>query len=959
MVYFIEVAYKYGLFDAEADGILGSIADLGIKSVKDVKIVRVYLLDGEFDQRALKRIGTDLLADAVVERYAICESVLDEQGYVVVQVARRPGVMDTVALTVEKALNGMGLHPRRVRTAKKFLFKGEISHNELEEIAKRVLANEVIDEVDFSGRRLSFPEEPPPYKFSLITVPIRGKTDSELMRISEEGLLSLCLEEMRAIAEYFEKEGREPTDCELETLAQTWSEHCVHKTMRGKILYTDREKRRTELIDNLLKRTIMRATEELAKEWCVLVFKDNAGIIEFDDEYNLCFKVETHNHPSAIEPYGGATTGIGGVIRDPLGTGLGAYPIANTDVFCFAPPNMSYSEIPQGCLHPRRVMKGVVAGVRDYGNRMGIPTVNGAVLFDELYVGNPLVYCGTLGLIPKDKSFKRLKKGDRIVLVGGRTGRDGIHGVTFASLQLTDKSEKMSSGAVQIGNAITEKSFLDVLMKARDEELYDAITDCGGGGLSSAVGEMGAELGVSVNLERVPLKYAGLSYTEIWISEAQERMVLAVPPEKLNRLFELFKSEDVEATDIGEFTGDGRLRLYYNGNEVANLDMKFLHHGLPRIVRKAVWKPPKPKEPKIEEKPQYTEALLSLLSSYTIASKEWVVRQYDHEVQSRTVVKPLVGCNFDAPSDAAVILPVLGKKRGVALSCGICPRYSHIDPYWMAAAALDEAIRNCISVGANPERIALLDNFCWGRTDDPETLGALVRACFACYDFAKAFRTPFISGKDSLNNEFRAGDLRIRIPHTLLISALGIVDDVTKTVTSDFKKAGNLVYIVGKTYPELGGSEYYRLHNALGGNIPKVHADTAMASYLALHKGIISGCVRACHDCSEGGLAVAVAEMAFGGNIGAEISLEDVPYEGEPKRDDFILFSESCSRFIVEVDSDKRKRFEKVMEGVDYSLIGKTTEKPVLKIIGLSGNVVVEEVVNNLRNRWKSPLSNL
>ncbi|MCX7703091.1 MAG: phosphoribosylformylglycinamidine synthase subunit PurL [Planctomycetota bacterium] len=957
MVHHLEVTYKEGLSDAEAEGILSGIRDLGIESVSEVRVVRVFVIDGEYTKKELRWIGRELLADAVVEKFALDASVLDEKVYNLVQVARRAGVMDPVALTIEKALKEVGLGARRVRTAKKFLLKGRISEKELREIVRRILANDVIDEVHFGRKKLALAKEPPPYQFRLTTVPLKGKRDSELLKISREGMLSLSLEEMRAIAAYFKKEGREPTDCELETLAQTWSEHCVHKTMRGKILY--KEGRKSRMIDNLLKNTIMRATEELKKEWCVLVFKDNAGIIEFDEKYNLCFKVETHNHPSAIEPYGGAATGIGGVIRDPLGTGLGAEPIANTDVFCFAPPDTSYSELPPGCLHPKRVMKGVVAGVRDYGNRMGIPTVNGAVLFDPLYIGNPLVYCGTLGLLPKEKSFKRPKVGDRIVLVGGRTGRDGIHGVTFASLQLSEESEKISSGAVQIGNAITEKAFLDVLIKARDEGLYNAITDCGGGGLSSAVGEMGAELGVKVNLERVPLKYSGLSYTEIWISEAQERMILSVPQEKTERLFELFRSEDVEATDIGEFTGDGRLRLYYEGNEVANLDMEFLHKGLPRVLRKAVFKRSQLKEPKIPRKSQYTGVLLALLSSYNIASKEWVVRQYDHEVQARTVVKPLVGALRDAPSDAAVILPVLGRRKGVALSCGICPQYGKIDPYWMAAAAIDEAIRNAVAVGADPERISLLDNFCWGRTDDAEVLGALVRACDACYDYAKAFGAPFISGKDSLNNEFVAGKVRIKIPHTLLISALGIVEDVTKTVTSDFKEAENPIYLVGLTKEELGGSEYYRLYGALGKNVPRVQPDIALKTYKALHKAITSGFVFACHDCSEGGLAVALAEMAFGGGIGAEISLKDVPYEGKRKRDDFILFSESCSRLIVEVAQDARQEFEKLLDGIPFGLLGKTVREPVVRIRGIMGNVVVEEVLENLRNAWKRPLANL
>ncbi|MCK4294064.1 MAG: phosphoribosylformylglycinamidine synthase subunit PurL, partial [Planctomycetes bacterium] len=580
------------------------------------------------------------------------------------------------------------------------------------------------------------------------------------------------------------------------------------------------------------------------------------------------FKVETHNHPSALDPYGGSATGIGGVIRDPMATGLGAKPIANTDIFCFGLPDMKLQDVPKGVLHPRRIMKGVVAGVRDYGNRMGIPTVNGAIYFDDRYIANPLVYCGNIGLIDKNKCFDNPQAGDMVVVVGGRTGRDGIHGATFSSGEMTHEHETVFSHAVQIGNPITEKKMLDVLLQANEAGLYEAVADCGAGGLSGAVGEMGKELGVEVDLEKVPLKYGGLNYTEIWISEAQERMVLAVKPENLEATLKIFADENVQATLIGTFTGDKKLTLRYNGQKVGELDMEFWHEGVPKYSRKAVWVTRKLSEPSLPAKDNYNDDLLQILSSYNVASKEWVIRQYDHEVQGGSVVKPLTGVNNDGPSDAAVIQPKLNSDRGLAISCGMNPVYGDIDPYWMALAGIDEAIRNLTCVGGRSDKIALLDNFCWGDCTKPETFGPLVRAAQACYDGAMAFEAPFISGKDSLNNQFACEDgTKISIPSTLLVSAISIVDDINKCVTMDAKKTSNFLFIVGETKNELGGSHYYKINGELGANVPKLDLEMAPRIAKKISAAIAQGLIVSCHDCSEGGLAVALAEMAFAGGL--------------------------------------------------------------------------------------------
>jgi phosphoribosylformylglycinamidine synthase len=977
----IEVRFRPGARDVHGKGVLHEVRDLGIARIKGIESARLFYLDTSAPWADVERIARELLTDPVVEEYRISdgaqiaagktarranravairlgdrESAADERPAVVVR--RKPGVMDPVAISTLQAVADMGIQARRCATARKYYFSGKPTRQDLEKAARAVLANCCIEDIEFADRAGGVFRDAPPYKFRLITVPLREADDEGLARISRAGGLFLNVREMRTIQQHFRSLGRDPTDVELETLAQTWSEHCVHKTLKGLIRFTDHGAGKTEMIDNLLATTIARATQELARPWCVSVFVDNSGVIEFDADQCVCFKVETHNHPSALEPYGGAATGIGGVIRDPMGTGLGAKPILNTDIFCFAPPDYPADRLPPGVLHPRRIMRGVVAGVRDYGNRMGIPTANGALYFDERYLGNPLVYCGNLGLIPRDKCFKHQKAGHKIIVVGGRTGRDGIHGATFSSGELTHTTGSEFAHAVQIGNAIVEKKMVDTLLVARDRGLYSAITDCGAGGLSSAVGEMGEELGAEVRLEGVPLKYDGLSYTEIWISEAQERMVLAVEPEKVDELMALFASEDVEATVIGEFTDTRRLRLYYEGNQVADLDMQFLHNGVPRYERAAEWSPPRRPEPRIRPKPDYTRDLLAILGSWNVCSKEWVVRQYDHEVQGQTVIKPLVGARDDGPGDACVITPVLGSMKGLAVGCGMNPKYGDIDPYWMAAAGIDEAVRNVVAVGARPDRIAILDNFCWGNCEKPDKLGALVLAAKACHDVAMAYGTPFVSGKDSLNNEYAVpGGKTISVPPTLLISAMGIVDDIRRCVTMDLKEPGNAVYLVGLTRDELGGSHWYALRGEIGVSVPKADLAIAPRIFAAVHAAIQAGCVRACHDLSEGGLAVAAAEMAFGGDLGLKLALRDVPREAGLEDSARLLFSESLTRFLVEVPRARAARFEKLFKGLPCARLGQVGRKPELVIRAVNGKVVVKAACDALRKAWKKTLA--
>ena len=789
-------------------------------------------------------------------------------------------------------------------------------------------------------------------------IEILNADDAELMRISREGTLSLNLNEMHAIQSHFKGLGRNPTDVEIETIAQTWSEHCVHKTFKSIIDYSEPGKE-PERINGLFPTFIQRATEKIAKPWCVSVFSDNAGIIEFDDTYNLVFKVETHNHPSAIEPYGGAGTGIGGVIRDSLGTGLGAKPILNTDVFCFGMPDTPYAQLPKGTLHPKRVFNGVVAGVRDYGNRMGIPTANGAILFDTRYTANPLVFCGNVGLIPRNRCKKSVEPGDLVVSIGGQTGRDGIHGATFSSAELDDTSENLGS-VVQIGNPIMEKKIVDALLQARDRNLYRSITDCGAGGFSSAVGEMGEHIGAEVHLERVSLKYEGLAPWEIWLSEAQERMVIALPPENLDKLIEICEAELVEATVLGSFTDTHRLQVFYEGRIVADLEMEFLHNGLPQPIKQAVWQPPKhPEMPSRDRKTKdYTNDLCQLLASPNIASKESVIRQYDHSVQGGIVIHPLVGAENDGPSDACVVTPVIGSRNGVIIANGINPKYSDVDPYLSAAAAIDEALRNIIAVGGTLEKTALLDNFCWGNPDKPDRLGELVRAARACYDIATAYGTPFISGKDSLYNEYSdttTGEQRA-IPATLLISAICVMPDVQRAITMDVKTPGNYIYVVGNTYAELGGSHYFGIHGFIGNNAPIVRPDEGKLTMERLSTAISKGLVRSCHDCSEGGIGVAAVEMAFSGGYGMSLNLNSTPTGEEISADDTLLFSESTSRFLVEIEPQHRQTYETHMAGIPTGCLGTVTDRPDFIINGTAGHRIVETAIDTLKSAWQAPL---
>jgi len=914
-VHRVEVRPRTGEPDPRGEAAQRDAQGLGLAAAPTrIDTAEVYLIQGELTEDQLALLAETMLADPVMEQVTIGAAAGPNGA--VIEVHPLPGVMDPAAEAVESAIRAALGFDVQVRTARRFDMHG-VDAATARRVAESLLGNPVIH--GFHDKPWH-PESFPTGVRGCIrpsAIVIADMDDSALATLSRDAHLFLSVPEMHAIQAHYRHLGRDPTEIELETLAQTWSEHCVHKTLKATIRYRQQPlpdwagrpgheagTDGTITIHNLLKSTIAAATEQLMADgidWCLSVFVDNAGVIAFDERYAVCFKVETHNHPSALEPYGGAATGIGGCIRDIIGTGLAARPIASTDVFCVAHPDRwTADELPDGCLHPRRILTQVVAGVRDYGNRMGIPTVNGAVWFDDDYVGNPLVYCGCIGVMPRDRITGDPQRGDRIVVLGGRTGRDGIHGATFSSAELTGTHADEFSHAVQIGNAVTEKKVLEAIIEARDEPggcLYRAITDCGAGGFSSAVGEMGAELGAEVQLDRAPLKYAGLSATEIWISEAQERMVLAVAPDRIDRLKEICALYEVEMCDLGHFgTEDRSLVLRYGRQEIGRLSMSFLHDGLPKTTREAQWTQTPARRPRHEEPRNTRDALLKLLAHPNIASKRWIIRQYDHEVQGNSVVKPLVGPDGEGPSDAAVILPVAGSNRGLAIANGLATGL-RADPHVMTLAAIDECVRNLVCVGADPTRIALLDNFCWPGCTDPDRLGGLVRAAEACYEGAMAYRAPFISGKDSLNNQFTTTDGRtIEIPPTLLISGIGIVPDVMRCVTMDAKAAGTLLVLVGApTTGRLGGSHYQMLFGTPEDRAGMPEVDPVRGARLARSVAdlIADGHVRAAHDCSDGGLLVAAAEMAMAGRLGLDLTLDGLD-----------RFSEEPSRYLLEIASD-------------------------------------------------------
>ena len=1005
----VEIALKNNVRDARGERVQREIEHFLHLPVAEVRTVDVYTIDADLSWEELDAAAAGPLCDPVIQDRGIDCPIAAGFDWAV-EVGFRPGVTDNVGRTAREAIEYLTgrkfAEGEAVYTAVQYLItsapsplagegrgEGGLSRADVERIATGLLCNTLIQRFSILSAaefaiQGGFPATTPKVE---VTVEVKVNdinlevSDDELVRISREGVLALTLEEMRIIqAHYRDPAVREerarlglgpcPTDVELECLAQTWSEHCKHKIFSGTVLYEDEQGNRQE-IKSLFKSYIQQTTKDVRaklgdRDFCLSVFKDNAGVIRFNDDWSLVFKVETHNSPSALDPYGGALTGIVGVNRDPFGTGKGARLIFNTDVFCFADPFYD-KPLPSRLLHPRRIYEGVVEGVEHGGNKSGIPTVNGSLVFDERFCGKPLVFCGTAGIMPATVNGepgheKSILPGDLIVMTGGRIGKDGIHGATFSSEELNENSPVT---AVQIGDPITQKRMFDFLIRARDRGLYRFITDNGAGGLSSSVGEMCGEVGgCRMDLAKAPLKYSGLNPWEILISEAQERMSLAVSPEKIDEFLDMARRYGVEATVLGEFTDSGIFHILYGERTVAYLPVSFMHEGLPPLQLPAKWASPEQVKVEVEVKDDYTADLKALLGALNVCSKESVVRRYDHEVQGGSVVKPFTGAANDGPSDAAVVRPLLDSFEGVVVAHGICPRYSDLDTYHMTANAIDEALRNYVAVGGSLDLVAGLDNFCWcdpvlseKTPDGPYKMAQLVRSNQALYDVCLAYSLPLVSGKDSMKNDFYDAGVKISIPPTLLFSVIGKIEDSRRAVTMDVKRPGDIVYLLGATAAELGGSEYNHLRGGVGNGVPVVDPAAAYTRYRAYGRAVAAGIVASCHDLSDGGLAVAAAESAFAGGYGMELDLARVPWEGDAagKSDAALLFSESASRLLVTVQPERQADFEATMAGTGCAVIGMVTGAPELTVTGLSGAPVVRAGLAELKEAWQATLREL
>lgn len=921
---------------------------LGLTQVQQVRALKVYRLEGLKPGESSDLAGA-FLSERLTQTWVYGAGWRCDPQARCVKVAYKPGVMNPEAASIVKAVHDRGLrHLVAADSCWEYQFVGLLAADELQLIVDKLLVNKTVEQVVVEKpQTLLITGEAGPTGIE----PITTLCDEELIQLSARRELHLNLAEMKAIQRHFQEVGREPTDAELETIAQTWSEHCGHKTMQGMLVVDGVEK---EPMMTRIKRT---AAKHFGDQ-VLSAFVDNSGVIAFYDGYAVCGKVETHNSPSAIEPYGGAMTGSGGVFRDIMGTGQGAKVILSTDMFCFAPPDLPAADLPPGCLHPRYLYRRVVAGVRDYGNRMGIPTSNGSVHFHPGFRAKPTVIVGAYGILPADKCQKgEPRPGDVVMVVGGRTGRDGIHGATFSSGEMTAQTISVNASAVQIGHAIEEKRMADALLCCRDEDVIVAETDCGAGGFSSAIGEMGAKTGVHVELEKAPLKYPGLAHSEVWVSESQERMVIAVAPKNVPRVQTICDAHNVEATVLGVFTDDQRLTVTYNGESVCDLSMEFLHHGLPKRVlvarkreRVSAELEPVVSEPQTPE--EWVQVYEQVMAHWNVCSKEPIVRQYDHTVQGTSVLLPFSGVEQDGPNDAVVIRPLLGKPYGLVVAHGLNPVLNQIDPYAGSLWAVVEALSNYVAVGGDFRQAALIDNFIWPYPDE-ESLWDLDRSVDVCCANMDAFGRSFVSGKDSLSSTYRNGDFVLKIPPVLCVSVFGRIPDVAKTVTADFKETGSTILLVGTPDTEnLGGSAYYDVAGQLGDCVPRVDLDRLPRTFEWLHHHIVAGNILACHDISEGGLAAALAEMCFGGGCGVSVA----PPSDWQGRLDHWFFNETAGCFLIEVTPMTSREILASAGAANVACVEIGITMSASEIALLTDREVFSVPLPQLKEAWQQPM---
>ncbi len=981
------IAISSKIEDARARSVLRTLKNLfPAVALNSVAVSAVYTIDAKLSPRDIERVATRLVSP-MIERFSTTDVLAPPKWSYAFEIGYLPGVTDnlgsTVQETIEDCLSRKFREGETVYSSSIIFLDGNLDKSLVERFA-RELHNPLIERATIFEAGEEFPIVVPRvelYGESKADEVDLNVPDAELVCISKEGIksadgtargpLALSLESMKVIRDFFKKLKRNPTDVELESLAQTWSEHCKHTIFADPL---------DEVSDGIYRRYIKGATEKIRKQkgkgdFCVSVFKDNSGAIAFDDKYLVTHKVETHNSPSGLDPFGGSVTAIGGVNRDCLGFGLGAKPIANTYGFCVADPRGARElfrdrEKKQPLLPARRILEGIVRGINSGGNESGIPTPLGFVVADPSYRGKPLVFGGTVGLIPRKSPAgsrgrprklyeKCAKPGDYIVIIGGRVGLDGVHGATFSSEALSKVSP---ATAVQIGDPITQKKFSDAIIReARDKGLYNSITDNGAGGLSSSVGEMSQESGgCEVNLAEVPLKYPGLSPWQIWISESQERMTLSVPKSKWPAFKKIMGRHAVLATCIGKFTKSGSCTVRYGKKIVMDLPLAFLHDGRPINIQKSS-KPDTASRtvqcPTLNHS-ELGEVVLNMLARPSIGSTSFISEQYDHEVQGASVTKPLHGKGL-VNSDAAVLKPLFNSDRGIVLAHGYCPWYSQIDTYAMAATAIDTAVRNAVCAGAKRDYLAILDNFCWSSSEKPERLYELKQAAIACYDTATAYGTPFISGKDSMFNDFRGYDANGKSVHisalpTLLVSAIGVMPDVAQAQTLDFKLAGDIIYCLGETNEELGASEYFTMLGIDKGEAPRVDTNRNMQVYDAMSNAIYNGMVASAIGVGRGGLAVAVAKSAIAGQLAVILDLRTLP--GGAKNSDTILFSESQGRILVSIRSSVQKEFETMLKGIAFARIGEVVRSASISIELPGGKVELslQDLTESYRSFFKN-----
>lgn len=902
-----------------------------------VTTTTVYRVEGPtLDQAQI--LARDAFVDPIVEEGGVSHSSISSSKSHV-EVSYKPGVTDPVAGTIQKVGRDSGINVEAARVSTLYEFEG-ITQLQADLVADRLLVNKTVQEI-LVAKSESLQNQGE--RGSVSTVPITETTDAQLMELSRDKLF-LNLEEMKIVQRYFRTLNRDPRDAELEIIAARWSEHCVHKTFNAKVL-----------VDGVEKPPLFTRIKDTSRKYfgddVATAFEDNSGGMRFYDGQVVFVKWETHNSPSALEPKGGAATGSGGVFRDIMGTGQGAKTIMSTDIFAVAPFDMNPALLPPNCISPDALLRGVVSGVRDYGNPMGIPTPNGSVHFHEDFRAKPTVLVGAYGITPEQYAQKGEPEiGDRVIVIGGRTGRDGIHGATFSSAEMTERTATVNATAVQIGNPIEEKKMADLIIEARDRGLIRAITDCGAAGFSSAIGEIGENIGVNVDISRAPLKYEGLAPWEIWISESQERMVLAVSPDNIEEFQRLAARFNVEATDLGFFDGEKRMKVFYGNEIVADLDYEFLIHGLPQRVMEARFVQEVFEEPKIEEPVDWVDTFKMIMAHGNVCSKLPIVEQYDTTVQGGSVLVPYGGEKLDSPNDAAVVRPLLDKPYGVIVSHGINPILTKIDPRRGAIWSATEAVSNLVSAGGDYREMVLCGNYV-SPVPDEQYMGSLDIQVDAVNEFLDAIKRPIVSGKDSLSSTYTYRDgTKLHIPPVVNISTLGKIPDVEKTMSADFKKTGSTVVLVGKMHPGMGGSTYYDVNGFVGNNVPEIDLQLLPNVFKTIHSGIEQGEITACHDVSEGGIAGAVAEMAFGGDLGVELGIDI------QTRPDFFLFNETAGMFIVEIDNPTIA--EELFGDVPYMVLGKTTIEKNFTV-NTNGRELFHLDIDELKEAWKEPMRRL